>query len=268
MKELRVAAVQLNSRDDKASNVDRALALVERAASLGAELVALPEYFNFLGLQEDYASNAEEIPGPTSERLSAKAKELEVFLLGGSILEKSPETSKYFNTSLLFDPAERLIAKYRKIHLYDVELAGKITYQESASIAPGVEIVLADIGEMKAGLSICYDLRFPELYRALSVRGAKLAFVPTAFSVHTGKAHWEILLRARAIENQFFVVAPAQFGASPGYVSYGRAMIVDPWGTVLVKAPQAETVILADLDFSSLERLRQELPSLTNRRLL
>jgi predicted amidohydrolase len=173
-----------------------------------------------------------------------------------------------YNTSLVFDRDGELAATYRKIHLYDVEIPGRVSYQESRSVAPGTEPVAIDIEGVRLGLSICYDLRFPELYRRLAIAGARVLAVPAAFMMHTGRDHWEVLLRARAIENQCYVVAAGQIGDhDPGRTCYGRSMVIDPWGTVLAQAPDTVGVVVADLDPERLETIRQELPSLANRRL-
>jgi predicted amidohydrolase len=265
---LRVAAVQLNSQEDKPRNVARALELIERATRAGAELVALPEYTTYLGRRGGYEANAEPIPGPTSEAFAEAARRHAVHLLAGSMLERSDEPGRYFNTSLLFDPQGRQLASYRKIHLFDADLGpGAPAYRESATILPGEQIVSAPVADHLVGLSICYDLRFPELYRQLALDGAELIFVPAAFTAQTGRDHWELLLRARAVENGVFIVAPAQFGTSPpNQAWFGHAMLVDPWGTVLDQAAEEETFVLATLDFERLRKVRQTIPSLANRR--
>ncbi|MDI3339396.1 MAG: carbon-nitrogen hydrolase family protein [Sphaerobacter sp.] len=264
---MRIAVLQVNSRDNKAENIRVALELVERAAAAGADVAVLPEYVDFLGPKEAGVAVAEPIPGPTSEAFAAKARELGIWLLGGSIREQGPDPEHIYNTSLLFNRQGEIVAKYRKIHLYDVELTGNVSAQESATVAPGCEVVTADIEGHIAGLSICYDLRFPELYRALTLRGAEILFVPAAFMLFTGKDHWEVLLRARAIENQCFVVAAGQYGKhEPDVTCYGRSMIIDPWGTVLATAPDGVGMAIADIDFAQLRRIRQQLPSVANRR--
>lgn len=263
---VRVAAIQMNSRDDKAANLEQAEALVAQAAAGGAQLAALPETFNFMGTEPAIRAAAEPIPGPTSERVGQLARRLGIWLNSGSMAEAVPAQQQYFNTSLLFNPAGEIVATYRKVHLFDVE-AGGDTYRESDAVAPGAAVVTAETPWGTVGLSICYDLRFPELYRALALRGARILFTPAAFTLATGKDHWEVLQRARAIENQAFVVAPAQIGVHPpGRPCYGSAMIVDPWGTVLARAPEQPAVVLADLDLAYLERVRTKLPALRHRR--
>ena len=228
--------------------------------------MALPELWSCHGLDEVYRENAEPVPGPTTDLLGGLAGELGVYLLGGSILEGEPGAERLSNTSTFFDPSGKMTAVYRKIHLFDVKVSDK-GYLESASIAPGKEIVTAKAGAAMLGLSVCYDVRFPELYRLLALRGAQILAVPAAFTLQTGKDHWEVLLRARAVENQAFVVAPAQWGQkADGRWTYGRSMIVDPWGTVLATCPDRDGHALATLDLDYLDRLRTEFPALTNRR--
>ncbi|MET0730810.1 MAG: carbon-nitrogen hydrolase family protein [Solirubrobacterales bacterium] len=264
---MRVAAVQLNSTNDKDRNLETARRLVREAAAAGAELVALPEKWNLLAPPAELEAGAEELEGGVStEAARGWAREHGIHVLAGSIGERVAGADRLFNTSALIDPSGALIAVYRKIHMFDVEVGG-VTYRESEAEQPGDEIVTAAAGAVEVGLSVCYDLRFPELYRILAVRGARLITVPSAFTLATGRDHWEVLLRARAIENQAFVLAPNQVGeAPPHYVSYGRSMIVDPWGVVLAQAADREGVIVADLDLERQAALRESLPSLANRR--
>jgi len=264
---MRVAAVQLNSTNDKDRNLETARRLVREAAAAGAELVALPEKWNLLAPPAELEAGAEELEGGVStEAARGWAREHGIHVLAGSIGERVAGADRLFNTSALIDPSGALIAVYRKIHMFDVEVGG-VTYRESEAEQPGDEIVTAAAGAVEVGLSVCYDLRFPELYRILAVRGARLITVPSAFTLATGRDHWEVLLRARAIENQAFVLAPNQVGeAPPHYVSYGRSMIVDPWGVVLAQAADRENVIVADLDLERQAALRESLPSLANRR--
>ncbi len=264
---MRVALIQMNSRDDPEANLREASRLIEAAAAEGADLAALPELFTYLGPGSAHPRVAESIPGPTTERLSVLAARHRMFILGGSILERVPGESRFSNTSTLFDRAGNLIARYRKLHLFDVDLAGQAPYRESATMAPGGEVVTADTEFGRVGLSICYDLRFPELYRSLASQGAEIIFVPAAFTLHTGKDHWEVLLRARAIENQTYVVAPAQLGAHPpARECYGNSLVADPWGSVIARAPNRVGITLATLDLNYLKRVRRELPALAHRR--
>jgi deaminated glutathione amidase len=263
---MRAAAVQLNSTDDKQRNLESAERLVRAATDDGAELIALPEKWNLLAEGDSLLAGAEPLDGPTIAAARSWARELKVHLVAGSIAERAPEHEKLFNTSALIGPDGEIEAVYRKIHLFDVDVGG-VAYRESEHEDPGSEIVVGDAGGVPVGLTVCYDLRFPELYRILAVRGARVIVVPAAFTLHTGKDHWEPLLRARAIENQAFLVAPNQVGqAPPHYHSYGRSMILDPWGVVLATAHDQETFIAAELDFALQDRIRESLPSLANRR--
>jgi predicted amidohydrolase len=265
-RKIRAAAIQMSSTPDKEENKETAEALVREAVSAGADLVALPELWSCHGLDRVYRENAEPIPGPTTEFMGDLARELGVYLLGGSILEGEPGAERLSNTSTFFDPSGEMTAVYRKIHLFDVKVSDR-EYLESANIAPGNEIVTAKAGAATLGLSVCYDVRFPELYRLLALRGAEILAVPAAFTLQTGKDHWELLLRTRAVENQAFVIAPAQWGQkADGRWTYGRSMIVDPWGTVLATCPDRDGHALATLDLDYLDRFRVEFPALTNRR--
>jgi predicted amidohydrolase len=262
---LRVAAVQLNSTDEKPRNLAVAERLVRDAAADGAELVALPEKWNLLAGGEALLAGAEPLDGPSLDAAREWAAALGIHLLAGSISERAG--AKAFNTSVLIGPDGGDLAVYRKIHMFDVDVGG-VAYRESEHEEPGSEIVVAQAGQLPdVGLTVCYDLRFPELFRILAVRGARLIAVPSAFTSTTGRDHWQVLLRARAIENQVFVLAPNQSGkAPPHFDSFGQSSIVDPWGTVLATAPDGEGFVVADLDLSAQEELRESLPSLANRR--
>jgi predicted amidohydrolase len=264
---LRAAVVQLNSNGDKARNLAVAERLVRAAAADGAELVALPEKWNLLAAGEEIAAGAEALDGPSLGAARGWARELGIHLLAGSIAERGADPGdKSFNTSVLIGPDGTDLAAYRKIHMFDVE-AGGVAYRESDHEQPGEEIVTASLDGLELGLTVCYDLRFPELYRILAVRGARLIAVPSAFTATTGRDHWQPLLRARAIENQLFVLAPNQVGeAPPHYSSHGRSALVDPWGVVLATAPDEECFVAAELDLAAQERVRERLPSLANRR--
>jgi deaminated glutathione amidase len=263
---MRAAAIQLNSTADKGRNLKVAKRLVAEAAGSGAELIVLPEKWNVLGRPEDLDEGAEPLTGPSLEAARGWAREHRVHLVAGSIAERAEGAERLFNTSCLIDPDGEVAATYRKIHMFDVDVGG-VRYRESDSEQGGDEIVDAQAAGVELGLSVCYDLRFPELYRILAVRGARVITVPSAFTAATGRDHWEVLLRARAIENQVFVVAPNQFGeAPPHYSSYGRSMIVDPWGLVLAQAADEECAIAADLDLPRQDEIRASLPSLANRR--
>ena len=263
---MRAAAVQLNSTDDKERNMETADRLTRAAAADGADLIVLPEKFNVLGEHEDYVRGAEPLDGPTITWARDTARELGVDLVAGSIVEKREGREKLGNTSVHVGPDGELRGVYRKIHMFDVVVGG-IEYRESASEDPGDEIVLSESGDgVPLGLTVCYDLRFPELFRILAIRGARVITLPAAFTKVTGQAHWEILIRARAIENQAFVVAADQIGTHPpDKESFGGSVIVDPWGEVLARAPDEECFIAANLDFARQDEVRDKLPSLANR---
>jgi predicted amidohydrolase len=264
---MRAAVVQLQVGDDVERNLTTATDLVHRAAADGADIVVLPEMVDFRGGREQVPAIKSDIPGPVSSRFADIARDLGIWLLAGSIHESIPDRDHTWNTSLLFNREGVEVARYRKLHLYDVQIPGRVDALESATIAPGADVVAANIEGHTAGLSICYDIRFPELYRALADRSAELVFLPAMFMMFTGKDHWEVLIRARAIENQCFMLASGQYGADrKGVATYGRSMIVDPWGTVLATVPDGDGYALATLDFDSLKRIRRELPSLANRR--
>jgi predicted amidohydrolase len=267
---MRVAAIQLNSTGEVARNVETAERLVRGAAADGAELAVLPEKWNLLGDSTALLQGAEPLDGPTVSAARSWARELGIHLVAGSIAERGDDPDKSFNTSILIGPEGELEASYRKIHMFDVDVGG-VAYRESEHEEPGDEIVTAELGGalegVTIGMSVCYDLRFPELYRILAVRGATVITVPSAFTLETGRDHWDVLLRARAIENQAFVVAANQIGeAPPHYRSYGRSAILDPWGVVLAQAPDEQCFITADLDLELQDRVRTMLPSLANRR--
>ncbi|MBX7265646.1 carbon-nitrogen hydrolase family protein [Micromonospora sp. Llam7] len=265
---MRVAVCQLNSRDDRKANLAAADALIDRAADAGADLVLLPEYVDYLGPGAGMPA-PEPADGEVGRFFAAAARRRAVWVIVGSFHEAGPDPDRTWNTMLVFDRSGTLAASYRKIHLYDVEIPGRVSYRESATVAPGDQPVVVDVEGLRVGLSICYDLRFPELYRRLATAGgAQLLVVPAAFMLHTGRDHWEVLLRARAIENQCFVAAAGQTGDhEPARTCYGRSMVVDPWGTVLSQVPDGVGFAVTDVDLARLERVRAELPSLANRRL-
>jgi predicted amidohydrolase len=263
------AAIQMLAGDDKAANLGEAERWIREAASQGARLVALPEVFIWRGVKKQEREHAEAVPGPTSESLSRLARELNVYLLGGSILEDIPGSARAYNTSLLFGPQGQLLASYRKMHLFDVELSEGVAVRESETREFGDRVVVVQTELCHMGLSVCYDLRFPELYRALVAKGARLIFVPSAFTAYTGQAHWETLLRARAIENQVYIIAPDQFGKSANsFETHGHSMIVDPWGKVIAEAGDGPGLITAEIDLEYLARIRAELPALDHRKLI
>jgi predicted amidohydrolase len=263
---MRAAAVQLNSSADKDRNLEVAERLVADAARDGAELVVLPEKWNLLGEAEVLLEGAEPIDGPTIQAASEWALRHGVDLVAGSIAERVEGAERLFNTSALITRDGEVAATYRKIHMFDVEVGG-VTYRESAHEQPGDEIVTAEAAGAEIGLTVCYDLRFPELYRILAVRGARVITVPSAFTMATGRDHWTVLVRARAIENQAFVVAAGQHGRhDDGTETHGRSMVIDPWGLVLAQAPDGEGLAVADLDFARMDEIRDRLPALRHRR--
>jgi deaminated glutathione amidase len=265
---MRAAAVQLNSTDDTDRNLETADRLVREAAARGAELIVLPEKWSVLGTNRQIADGAEPLDGRCITWARDAARELGVDLVAGSIAELVPGREMRANTSVHIGPDGDQRAVYRKLHMFDVEVDG-VSYLESEHEQAGSEPVVSTLaGGVPLGLTICYDVRFPELYRMLSERGAEVITVPSAFTLATTRDHWEVLIRARAIENQCFVIAPNQIGAHPpGHRAGGRSLIVDPWGLVLAGAPDTETVIVADLDFDVLRDVRRRLPALTHRRL-
>jgi predicted amidohydrolase len=263
---IRIACVQLTASADKAANLERGERLVARAASLGADVIALPEKWNGVGNAEQLRALAEPLEGGESvAALSRWAQTHGVSIVGGSITERREGHEKLSNTSIVVAPDGSVSAVYRKIHLFDVEVGG-LVYRESEAEEPGDEPVVTQVEDWPVGLTVCYDVRFPELYRVLALEGAELVTVPANFTERTGRDHWEVLLRARAIENQLYVAAPAQFGEPmPGRPSFGRSLVADPWGTVLAQAPDEECVIVAELDRGRVRDVRAKLPSLANR---
>ncbi len=264
---MRAAAVQLNATEDKGANLSTADRLTRAAVSDGARLVVLPEKWSVLGTAEDLRRGAEGVDGPALSWARAIAAELAIDLVAGSIVERLADAERLANTSFHIGPSGEIRARYRKIHMFDSEVDGTV-YRESDTEEPGEEIVTsATAGGVELGLSICYDLRFPELYRILALRGAQVVTVPSAFTLATTRDHWETLVRARAIENQVYVVAANQIGTHPpGHRSGGRSLIVDPWGVVLAQAPDAEGFVAAELDLERQGEVRERLPCLTHRR--
>ncbi len=263
------AVIQITSGSDPERNLETATHWIERAAQAGAQLIALPE--NLLVMREEFETGpnpfAQDLDGPLTRLLRDLARRLGVVIAGGTFPERTDDVARVYNTSILVDSDGEIRGVYRKIHLFDVELPDA-SLRESRTVAPGSELVVADTSLGAIGLSVCYDMRFPELYRKLATQGARILLVPSAFTVPTGRDHWEVLLRARAIENQAFVLAAAQYGEhNTTRRSYGRSLIVDPWGTVLATAADGEGMALAELDFQRLEDIRARLPALKHRRL-
>lgn len=265
-----VGAVQLTSGNDLDANLRRATELVERARARGAELVVLPENFAFMGGEQEKLRIAEELDGsgPIVRTLRDAARASAVWIVAGGMPERAPDPTRPYNACVAFDPEGQLRAVYRKIHLFDVEVGDGQTYRESAATSAGDEPVLLEALGQRIGLSVCYDLRFPELYRRLSALGAELLVVPAAFTLMTGKDHWQVLLRARAIENQSWLVAAAQWGEHPGgRRTFGKSCIIDPWGEIVAQASEGEGVVVAEIDPAMTERVRASLPALRHRRL-
>ena len=260
------AAIQMDSQDDKRANLAAAEGYIREAAAGGAQLVVLPESMNYIG--RNMAQEAESIPeGPTFQRLSSLARELGLWLEAGSIYERNPEDpDRPFNTAFLVDPQGLMVAKYSKLHPFDVVLPNGVTSRESDRVAPGHAVVTVDTEWFRAGMAICYDIRFPEMFRLMALEAAKLFLVPANFTVNTGKDHWEILLRARAIENECYVVAANQMGKKPRFTAYGNSMIIDPWGTVIARSSDKPGIILAEIDPEYVTRVRQSTFTLDNRR--
>jgi predicted amidohydrolase len=262
------AAIQMTAGNDKPANLERAERLVRVAAARGANLVGLPEVFNWRGKRAEQAAAAETLEGESLSMMARLARELRIHIVAGSITERGDDSSRSYNTSVLLGSDGGRLAVYRKIHLFDVDLPGRVTVRESDSKLAGADVVCTETAVGAIGLSICYDLRFPELYRRLAFAGARILMVPSAFTFPTGEAHWEPLIRARAIENQAYVIAPAQFGPNIyGYSDYGNSMIVDPWGRVLARAADQEGVVIAPIDLEYQDRVRSELPALKHARL-
>lgn len=261
------AAIQMDSGSDLEENLAIAAKLVDEAAGRGARLVAMPENVNYVG--RGGADNAEEVPGgPTFRCLSELARKHGIWLHCGSILEKNPSgDSRPFNCTMVINPRGELAARYRKLHPFDVVIENGPSVKESDRICPGDEIVTVDTGDLgRWGLSICYDVRFGEIYRLMALEGAHLLFVPANFTMNTGKDHWEPLLRARAIENGCYVIAPGQCGVKPKFQAYGKSLIVDPWGTVVAQASDHPCVITAEIDLDYLGKVRRQVFTLENRR--
>jgi predicted amidohydrolase len=266
---VKVAALQMTSGPDVAGNLAQAGALIEAAAAAGARLVALPENFSFMGLKDADKRAVAESPGsgPVQDFLGATAARLKVWIVGGTTPLRAGADGRVAAASLVFDADGRQVARYDKIHLFDVDIPGRAeSYRESAHVAPGSRLAVIDTPAGRLGLSVCYDVRFPELYRQLSAAGAQLLVVPSAFTSPTGRAHWETLLRARAIENLCYVIAPAQSGFHPsGRETYGDSMIVDYWGRVLGRVPRGTGYALAEVDIARQSQVRESFPALGHR---
>jgi predicted amidohydrolase len=267
MATLSVALVQVEARDNLDDSIARA-AVMARQAAAGADLVVLPEYVGYRGGVDGFRASARPIPGPTTAPFAEIARASRCWILAGSHAEASGDPLRPYNTAVLFDRSGTLVARYRKLHLFDVSVDDGPSDTESARITPGDRAVVADVDGAKLGLSICYDLRFPELYRALSVAGAEVLAVPAVFTERTGRDHWEVLLRARAIENGAWVIAAGGCGAGgPGAIpAWGHSMVVDPWGRIVAEAGMDEAIVRAELDLERVAAARRQIPVLANRR--
>ncbi|MBI2777540.1 MAG: carbon-nitrogen hydrolase family protein [Chloroflexi bacterium] len=264
--QLPVALIQTDAGDDPERNVARAAALADDAAANGARLVALPEYLQYRGSDAGFRASARAIPGPFTAPFQAVAREHACWILAGSLAEASADPDRPYNTSSLIGPDGEIRARYRKIHLFDVAVDAGPVDTESARVTGGTDAVVADIDGAHLGLTICYDLRFPELYRTLALRGAEILAVPSNFTERTGRDHWEVLLRARAIENGAWVIGPSQTGGPPGQPAFGRSMVIDPWGIVVAQAPDGEAIVHAVIDTDRVREVRRQIPALANRR--
>ena len=263
MNKFMIGVIQMDSQSDKQKNLAQAVSFIKEAAEKGARIAVLPESMSYLG--NEYIASAEPVPGPTADILSSLARELGIWIHCGSItVLEDPEIP--CNMSILFDPEGKIFAKYRKLHMFDVEIADGPSYKESDENIPGEEIVLAKTELGTLGFSVCYDMRFCEIYRLMALNGAQIIFVPSDFTLNTGKDHWEPILRTRAIENACYVVAPAQIGVKPKLQAYGKSMVIDPWGNVIAMAPDRPGVILAEIDLSRVDEIRSQIPALKNRR--
>jgi omega-amidase len=262
----KVGIIQMSVSDDKNTNLEKAQSMINEACRQGAQMVVLPEVFNSPYQTDLFSDYAEPYPGPTTRLLSSLAAEHEVLLVGGSIIENDAD-GKLYNSSFVFDEKGQLLGRHRKVHLFDINLPGKITFRESDTLAAGNSITVIQHHELCFGLMICYDFRFPELVRAAVNEGAQLLVVPASFPITTGEAHWELLMRSRAVDNQCFVIAvsPARNPES-SYQAWGHSMLVDPWGRIIAEAGEDEGIIYAELDFEQLDQIRQQLPLLQHRR--
>ena len=267
MTKFMAAAIQMDTQDDKKLNLQNAVKGIEEAVAKGAKLIALPETMNYIG--RDELKQAEPIPdGPTFKILAEQAKKYGIWIHGGSIYEIKPRDNRPYNATMLISPEGNLVAKYRKLHPFDVIIINGPFNKESDRICPGNEIVTVDTVEVgHLGLSICYDIRFPEIYRLMAMAGAQVLLAPSNFTINTGRDHWEILLRTRALENECYMIAPAQCGIKPNFQANGNAMIIDPWGRILARASTDKPeVITAEIDLDYVDCVRKQLFTLANRR--
>lgn len=263
MRKYQVAVVQMDTQNNKQENLDQMAAYVKESAQKGAKLVVFPEVSNILS--ED-PIHAESIPGPTTELMMKLAKENKIWIHTGSLSEKNPDGDRTYNTSVLISPEGEIVATYQKIHNFDMDLPDGSSVRESDRKEPGSNVVTVSTELGHLGFAICYDMRFPELFRLMTLEGAEVIFVPANFTMATGKDHWEPLLRSRAIENGCYIIAPDQVGKKEKYQAYGNSLVIDPWGTVIARASDKPCVILAEIDLDYLEDVRRRNPSVSNRR--
>lgn len=262
----KIALVQMDSQNDKGKNMEAALRWIDEAAAENVRLICFPEVMNLIGKNVGEGGGREPVPGYATERLMEKAKEYGIYIHGGSVTEEIPGERRSYNTSVLISPQGKIIAEYRKLHTFDITLSDGRPFRESDRVHPGEEIVTVETELGTMGMSICYDVRFPELYRLLAVAGAQVIFVPSSFTLETGKDHWEPLLRARAIENGCYIIAAGQTGRKPAYTAYGNSMIVNPWGVVTARAGEQPGILYGEIDLEYLDQIRNQMPSLENRR--
>lgn len=266
MNKYMIAVVQMDTQNDKGENLRQACAFIDEAAGHGVKMICFPEVMNLIGRNVGEGGGKETVPGYTTNRLSKKAIEHQVYIHAGSITEEIPRERRSRNTSIMISPEGEVLAAYRKLHMFDITLSDGTAFNESDKVEPGNEIVTVDTELGIFGMSICYDIRFPELYRIMAARGAQILLTPASFTMPTGKDHWEPLLRARAIENGCYVVAAGQIGAKPNYPAFGNSMVIDPWGTVIARAKDKPGLTYAEIDLDYLDQIRKQIPSLKNRR--
>lgn len=266
MRKYLIAIVQMDTQNDKGKNLETACKWIDEAAARGAKLICFPEVMNLIGRNIGEGGGKEKIPGYTTDILCKKAKEHQIYIHGGSITEEVPGEKRSCNTSVFISPKGEIIGIYRKLHMFDITLPDGKEFNESDKVAPGDDIVTVQTELGTFGMSICYDIRFPELYRIMALRGAQIIFAPASFTISTGKDHWEPILRTRAIENGCYIVAAGQMGVKPAYTAYGNSMIVDPWGTVIARGKEQPGLTYAEIDLDYLEQVREQVPSLENRR--
>ena len=266
LRKYRIAVVQMDSRNDKGANVKYACQCIDEAAANGAKLISFPEIMNLSSENIGEGGGHETIPGYTTEILIAKAKEHKMYIHSGSFCKAVEGENRAYNTSVIIDPEGKIIGEYHKLHPFDITMPDGTVNKESERIRPGDEIVVADTALGKLGMSICYDIRFPELYRIMTLEGAQVIFTPASFTMATGKEHWECILRTRAIENACYIVAADQIGQKHEFLAYGHSMVIDPWGTIIAKARDEAGMFYADIDLDYEDKIRQKVPVLKNRR--